>query len=77
MVTTLYQETVALTNKIFDALMENVRSDTKEEWEKDMEELREFDSIRMNLLKFMERKSLNENGYIHFLGSPMRFRFLP
>lgn len=55
---TLYQETVALTNKIFDVLMENVRSNTKEEWEKDMEELREFDSIRMNLLKFMERKSL-------------------
>lgn len=53
---TLYQETVALTNKIFDALMENVRSNTKEEWEKGMEELREFDSIRMNLLKFMESK---------------------
>lgn len=55
---TLYQETVALLDEIFDVLMDDLDPKNKEAWMKGIEELREFDSIRMNLLKFMERKSL-------------------
>lgn len=52
----MYRKTVALLDEIFDALMDDIDSKNKEAWMKGIEELREFDSIRMNLLKFMESK---------------------
>ena len=53
---TLYQETVALLDRIFVKLMDDIDFKNKETWMKGIEEIREFDSACTRIMNTIKNK---------------------